>query len=358
MRQENDTSGMAFILHQVLDRVHHGVVAYVFEHPVGWQARSDVQWNFQHVSFPLLTYAQAFNPAGAEVFSVLPLESFCFLQPDYGMYPHGSNLLGQTYLPPMPAVDALARYVAPKHRGRREGFTIRGAGPVPGLAQELAVNLHGMNAEGAVVRVAYREHGHALEEDFYGVYDIQQVPYYGPQGLTMQINWGFLRLFAYRAEQGQLDTQRDVFWRIARSLRLNPQWEQLYAQVMQQLSAQFNQYIQAGYDQIAAAGQLSRSISAANDAWLQTFEQQRQAAAFSSAASRSSSDRSPTEGFSEYIRGVETMDDPYWGESQQDYNYRYHWTDGFGNYQHSNDAFFNPNIGSSQNWTLMEPKKR
>ena len=47
---------------------------------------------------------------------------------------------------------------------------------------------------------------------------------------------------------------------------------------------------------------------------------------------------------------------PYWGESQQDADYRYHWTDGQGNYQHSDDPFFNPSIGSTQNWSLMQPK--
>lgn len=355
MQQETGSDGAAFALHQALDRQHQGVVAYVFEYPEGWQARSDVQWNLQHVSFPLLTYARAFNPAGAELFSVLPLESFCWLQPDYGMYRQGQNLLGQTYMPPMSAVDALARYVVPKHRSRREGLTMLGAQPAPGLAQELGVNTQDMATEGARVRVAYTENGHAVEEEFLGVHAHQSVPYHGPRGLTTQINWGFLRLYAFRAERGRLDEQSEIFWRIARSLRLNPRWEQLYAQVMQRLQAQFNQYIQAGYDQIAAAGQMSRAISAANDAWLQSFEQQRQAASYSS--SSASSSRSPNDGFSEYIRGVETVDDPYYGQSQQDYNYRYHWTDGFGNYQHSSDAFFNPNIGSSQNWTLMEPPK-
>jgi hypothetical protein len=172
----------------------------------------------------------------------------------------------------------------------------------------------------------------------------------------MQTNWGFIRLFSFRAARGSLDTHRALFQRMAASLRLNPRWEQLYQQVMQQLQARFDQFIQMGYAQIQAAGEASRAISAANDAWLSSFEQQRQAQARSS-ASTGGSDRSPNEGFSEYIRGVETMEDPYWGESQQDYNYRYHWTDGFGNYQHSNDAFFNPNIGSGQNWTMMEPRR-
>ena len=66
--------------------------------------------------------------------------------------------------------------------------------------------------------------------------------------------------------------------------------------------------------------------------------------------------RSPADKFDEYIRGVETYEDPYYGESQQDANYAYHWTDGFGNYQASNNHFFNPNIGTNQNWTLMQKK--
>jgi hypothetical protein len=175
-------------------------------------------------------------------------------------------------------------------------------------------------------------------------------------GSMTQVNWGFIRLFSYRADRGTLDALRPVFWRVARSAKVNPQWQQLYTQVMQQLQQQFDRYIQAGYSQIQAAGRLSAAISATNDAMLAGFEQQRIAARQSSASSRGSS-RSSTDGFSEYIRGVETMEDPQWGESQQDYTYRYHWTDGYGNYQHSNDSFFNPNIGSSQNWTLMEPKR-
>jgi hypothetical protein len=43
-----------------------------------------------------------------------------------------------------------------------------------------------------------------------------------------------------------------------------------------------------GYSQIQVAGQLSRAISANNDAWLSAFEQQRQAARQSSHSSSSS----------------------------------------------------------------------
>jgi hypothetical protein len=345
------------VLHQVIDAQHQGAVVCVFEHPATWRARSSATWRLEDVSFPFTAAAQAFNPAGPQRFELLPQESFCWVQPDYGLFRPGQKTLGQTYLAPMSAADALVRWVIPKYRGGAEGLGVVDVKPLPGLADRLRVDLLGMAGEGVAVRVQYTEAGRALEEEFFGVRLSQDVPYYGPQGLSIQTNWGFVRLFSCRAGRGSLDAEGGLFWRIASSLTMNPRWEQLHAQVLQQLQAQFNQYIQMGYSQIQAAGQLSRAISANNDAFLAGFEQQRQAAAISSARSRDGSDRSPNEGFSEYIRGVETMEDPYWGESQQDYNFKYHWTDGSGNYQHSNDPFFNPNIGSGVNWTMMEPRR-
>ena len=59
------------------------------------------------------------------------------------------------------------------------------------------------------------------------------------------------------------------------------------------------------------------------------------------------------------MRGTTRMEDPYWGTSDRDSNYRYHWTDGQGNYRASNDSTFNPNIGAGggPNWQRMEPAR-
>ncbi len=56
------------------------------------------------------------------------------------------------------------------------------------------------------------------------------------------------------------------------------------------------------------------------------------------------------------MRGTTRMEDPYWDTSDRDSNYRYHWTDGQGNYRASNDASFDPNIGTGggPNWQRME----
>ena len=58
--------------------------------------------------------------------------------------------------------------------------------------------------------------------------------------------------------------------------------------------------------------------------------------------------------FDQYIRGTERMEDPYWGTSEHSYNNQYHWTDGYGNHQHSNDPSFDPNTNSNRNWRRMK----
>src|SRR5262249_55685596 len=133
-------------------------------------------------------------------------------------------------------------------------------------------------------------------------------------------------------------------------------------QVLQVLAAEFNRRIAQGYAQIQAAAQMSRTISANNDAMLRSMQAQRQAQAQRDAARRAAStaSSSPNDEFSLYIRGTQRMQDPYWGESEQVYAQRYHWTDGYGNYRSSNDPSYNPNIGagSGPTWQLMQPAGR
>lgn len=92
---------------------------------------------------------------------------------------------------------------------------------------------------------------------------------------------------------------------------------------------------------------------------LSSMQYQRQAAAQRDAAMRAASANasSSSDGFSGYLRGTQKYKDPYWGESEQSYNQRYHWTDGFGNYRSSNDATFNPNVGAGGGvtWQRMDP---
>ena len=112
--------------------------------------------------------------------------------------------------------------------------------------------------------------------------------------------------------------------------------------------------ITMAHAQIAAAGRMSRAISANNDSMLASMATTRAQSNAAYAARRTASAQRTNSDFDGYIRGTEKMNDPYWGTSEHAYTDKYHWTDGQGSYQHSNEAGFNPNVGARINWTLMK----
>jgi hypothetical protein len=100
---------------------------------------------------------------------------------------------------------------------------------------------------------------------------------------------------------------------------------------------------------------MSRAISANNDAMIANMDRQR--AAENASRPASPSGRSANDRFDDYLRGVDTMNDPYTGTSQHSSTEQFHWTDGYGNYAHSNDASFDPNLSSTISWQPMSAAK-
>nr|MBA3321745.1 hypothetical protein [Pyrinomonadaceae bacterium] len=242
--------------HRIVDEQQQGLVVSTFAHPNEWQARSQVVWNMQHTNLPALVYAAAFNPNGVESFEFFPTQAFFWLEGDYGTVPIGQNSHGLVRMPPRPAPDALANLVIPNFRGDRQNLRVTGVWPVPNLWQ-IFNDPPPQQGESLMARVEYEEHGRAIEEEFYGV--CEWVPASG------QLNWGFGRLFSFRAERGQLDALRETFWRIAGSLQPNPQWKQLYEQIAQQLMAGFNVRVGQTYERFAREREMGRQNIAYNE---------------------------------------------------------------------------------------------
>ena len=213
-----------FARHQVVDRQHQNLPVSTFLVPAGWRAESEVYWNYQHTNFPVVSRARVTNPAATEQFEFLPSEMFFWIEPDYGLYPRGGNVGGSYYLPPMSGADTLTRLVIPKYRGDRERLQITGAGPVPNLVLMLnARDLAALPYEGVTAKIEYAEQGRAMAEEFYACHIVNPMPpAYGPYGASQQTNWGFTRLFCFRAERGRLDESRHLFWRIASSVVGDP----------------------------------------------------------------------------------------------------------------------------------------
>lgn len=346
LRRGPTVEGEAFTVRQIIDR-KQGLPVCVFVAPEKWRDQSQVIWNYADNSSPVKVGVAVGSPTNDEAFFAYPAAEFFCLRPDAGYYRVGQNFGGLIYTQQaMRPALALLGFVQ-QTRGAMPGFSIVGMRELPDLPKALNVVPAG-NQSGIGIKVKYQVKDKPVEEEFYAVHYAIEIPYDGPQGRTWQINWGLNALHSFRAPEGSLEQRKSVFAAIAKSFRPNPAWYERLGAIRGYLQEQFNRQLQAGYDQIAAAGALSRQISANNDAMIGTIDQRL-------AAARNSTGRAANEKFSDYIRGVETLDDPYYGTSQHSIQQQYHWTDGYGSYRNSNDSAYNPNQSESGDWKLMTP---
>ena len=159
------------------------------------------------------------------------------------------------------------------------------------------------------------------------------------------MNWGLARVFCFRAAQDTLDAKGPMFWRIACSLRQNPQWAQLFAQVANGGNNQHRQFVAGEMERMAQERQFQQQFSQYSN-WSANLQQQ-------TFNERWASDERRQAGMGEILGGYTNYQDPnsVYGNVHQDYsNSRYVWTDGQGNWQESEDPNFDPNIGADRYW--------
>lgn len=345
------------VQYQVIDEQQGGLLVATFAHPSGWRAGSKVMWNMQHTNQPAQVYAIAFNPDGVESFEFLPMQRFFWLEGDYGNVPIGQNAYGLVRMPPRPATDALVGLVIPHFRGDHQNLRIVGAHPVANLWQATKDPPPQYQAEGVVARVEYEEQGRAIEEEFYGV--CHWVPATGGA-----LNWGFGRLFCFRADRGQLDAMRETFWQIAGSLQPDPRWTQLYKQIAQQLMSGAVAHYEGIVNNIRSQSDLYRRKLAHDD----QLRNQRTAQVYESIErerqqrihERSQNPYTVHDARGDVLMGRTPYEDPNSGPGIYHYessSYQYVWTDNLGNYYSTNDPMDDPNRHRNGSWVQATPVK-
>jgi hypothetical protein len=344
--------GEHFTTRTVRDAQQGGLPVLIFAAPEKWRDSSQVVWNYEYNANPVSMAASVEDPDSPEAYYAYPGVRCFSLRPDSNYYRPGQNVGGLIHARQIPPAQALLSFVQ-RARGGFPRFQVVGSKDLPGLPAALSVPA-GPNQHGIGLKVTYELKGQPVEEEFYSVAYSVDIPYDGPQGRTWQNNWGLDYLHSFRARQGTLDKRRPVFAAIPKSVRINPAWRERRDAVVAYLAEEFNRQLKAGYDQIAAAGRLSRQISANNDAMVSSIDRQLQA---SRASAPRSQGRSASDKFDDYVRGVDTVDDAYYGTSQHSYNEQYHWTDGYGSYRNSNEPGYNPNQQENGNWQLMQPAR-
>lgn len=355
-------AALRFVPYTVTDPAFGHMRVATLAVPQGWRVQSQVLWDFGSANYPSRTRLRAESPDGRMWIELLPFDVVYWLQPVMQPVRPGTRSFGAVYAPNATIEQAMEHLIVQPARGRLPGFRIASRHPVDAQRMAAAWKLPQLRGEAAVMRVQYMVNGRQADEDIYGFYTaVRTIPYHGPQGASAEYHRMIALPHAVGATDGLLPQVYPLLAVMVNSIEVDPAFQQHSAAVGRHITQQFNAWLQRGYDNIAAAAQLSRSISANNDALLasmqqQRTQQQRADAQRRAAGARTAGGYDANDEFSQYIRGTTRMQDPYWGSSEQSSSYRYHWTDGQGNYRASNDSSFNPNVGAGggASWQRME----
>jgi hypothetical protein len=328
-----------FRVQEVADQKQGGLVGLRFAVPQDWRAGGRFDWNYRDLYTPLRVSTRAEAPDGSAWVETFPSELFYWLDPRWDN-PNAPSV-GGIHHKNIRLVEAMQRYVIARYRGREKNLQWLGVRPVANLPQALGQPATAGN--GVCLRIRYQSGNDIVDEEFYGFMSkVVTIPYTGPQGTTYEYHRFFSLVHSMGAKNGRLESMRPVLGLIASSFQTDKIWLQHYQEVVRQLNEAYQRNLAQGYAQIEAAGQLSRAISANNDAMIQAMDQQR---AESNAPSARSDDRAykAIDNFDQYVRGTEKVEDAYGQVSEQPSQYNYHWADGYGNFVHTNDPDYDPN---------------
>lgn len=321
----------------VNDPMVNNIEAFRMLVPADWQVQGGVVWRIEMANLASVIM-RVFAPNGSAMLETYPNIPFTWDQNGIFGFSPGSIYLGQiVHAPIWDAAAYVQQIILPQFR-RGINARVVARQELADVAQQTATNVYepGLNKRVLAerVRVEYEYGGQWYEEDFYPVLVFAQSPMM-PTGVI----WITDRMFSFRAVKGTIDAHAPLLHSIISSIRVNPTWFAQYMRV-------FEMWQRGQMEAIRSAGELSRYLARTSDeisaAYQQAWENQQR-----------SQDRLSRQ-YSEYIRGVETYSDPYAGRDVQlPSGYTNYWVSANGEYLLSNQAGFNPNVGSTQNWQQM-----
>ncbi|MGO8702031.1 MAG: hypothetical protein ACLQVY_30480 [Limisphaerales bacterium] len=334
--------------------------------PEDWKATSRVAWNINAYYMPVRGSIRIAAPDESSWVEFFPAEMFVWLDPAHDRGPVGKfDASGSIHHPNVTLPQALVRYVVARNRGNVSNLHLLGYRPVNELPKSfphLYPNGGPPGGTGICMRMSYDLAGTPVDEEFYAFMpktDVIQAP---PSAVEYH-SYLFL-VHSLGAKSGRLESVRPLLGSIATSIDINPAWVERFQQIHQQQLQRVSQNIAQGWASINAAKQMSAQAHASSealihriDAGLAQSQTQQAASRASSAAVSSQSSGSGTDGFDQYVRGTEHMQDQYGVVSDQYTDYNYHWTDGFGRFVHTDDPNLDPNRYLNGNYQQMTPAR-
>ena len=322
------------------DRQVIGGEAVSFLVPTDWKVEGGIAWR-QHPVLPAGARIRVFDPHSLQQVEAFP--SFPYTWGDNcgpgKLMPIGASWFGNEVHPPFrSAREALETGIIPRIRSTVRWNVVRRE-DLPRLADAHRRNTPAepgaqIAYDAARVRIGYLLNGVPVEED---VFTVMQVTRVAAGNIVIQVAD---RVVAMRAERGRLDAARPVHLSIVNSARVNVQWFNRYAQLVEY-------FIRAKMQEIRAIGEFSRALSRTSAQISEQRMQQWQ-------DTNRRQDRLNRE-WSECIRGTETYNDPVRGEPVElPSTHRHAWVSRGGEYILTDNPNYNPNVEQRGDWVEMQ----
>jgi hypothetical protein len=323
-----------------------GTKAFSMLIPVDWQSEGSIDWILDNPAMPVAGEFRAWNPDGAEEFTLFPNQAFFWSNNPMieQTFPPGSRYFGALVRSPLGPVDALKEIALPLFRSGVEDLEVVGEEDLPQVSNFFETGTDSStgvitSAEGGKIRVEYTLNGVAMEDEMYCIIQSQDIPVQTFYGVTRNVNWYMTYVESFRAEKGKLDSEAKLFQTISYFARTDVNWLNKYNQVV-------NYLIQQQIQQIENLGRLSDIVSQTSneisDANFEAWEQ-----------SQSVKDQLAND-FSDSILGIQSYRNPIDGSTVDlPSGYSSAWTNSLGEYVLSDSASYNPNTESNLNWQQL-----
>lgn len=293
------------------------------------------------------------SPDGGSVLEQFPHINLFWSQ-DQSMQLSYSQL-GVEIEQPMGAIEFLQNFFIPRFRSDISNLTVIQTQNLPQLAQrsrdltQLQLNLFGqispfqfqfeIRAEAGRLKMEYLQGGKKIVEDATVAvnYVISYLPtMYG--GIALGITW-IPSVTSFKAPADKFDDRIRIFKIVADSRKDNPVWAENCIKLAATVTRDQLRHQRAIFNRMQ---QISKTRSEISDMIVDSYQK------------RSEAYDRIFDNYSEAIRGVDSYLDPIKDRKiELPTGYDNAWTNG-SDYIISDDAGFNPNVGSTQNWERMK----
>lgn len=324
---------MRFTRLSVHDPGINNIEAVSFLIPKGWKADGGVQW-FPNYSILANLLMKITDPQTGAQIEFLPLQNFTYLKQMVVPMRPGTNYLGNIVWQPIEDIPQFIRtFYLPKTLPQLQDARMIGQEELPKIAQQYQQMLGGRGTvKSARVRYAYTVNDKPWIEDVYVT--LTYFPW------RMGTIWSVASAYSFRAPADQIDRLTPVMATTISSIRLSQDWYSGYMYVQKLFNNRMNQSIR---DAKAISNTITRNSEEIRQMFAESYRQRNEA-----------EDRISRQ-FSEYIRGVETYKNPYEDRPiELPSGYNDAWVNANGDYILSNQAGFDPNVGSNVEWRRMQ----